>query len=149
MVKGYTGNFFLQTTSDQARPPRNPCLNRKGRCKRTPHMPPNILFFQVDQLSAASLSTYGGVAITPNLDRLAASGAVFETAYCNYPLCAPSRASMATGQLCSAIRAPAPARRPHRDRREPRRRRTDARRPRPARRRLRVPGRRAVAAHDR
>ncbi|MEM7269220.1 MAG: choline-sulfatase, partial [Pseudomonadota bacterium] len=38
-----------------------------------------------------------------NLDRLAASGAVFETAYCNYPLCAPSRASMATGQLCSAI----------------------------------------------
>lgn len=63
---------------------------------------PNILFFQVDQLSASALSAYGDTFTkTPNLDRIAASGAVFETAYCNYPLCSPSRASMASGLLAS------------------------------------------------
>ncbi len=66
---------------------------------------PNILFLQVDQLFATALSAYGGPAITPNLDRLANMGVVFENAYCNYPLCAPSRASMATGKLCSEIGA--------------------------------------------
>ena len=63
---------------------------------------PNILFFQVDQLSARALSAYGNpFSKTPVLDRIAASGAVFETAYCNYPLCSPSRASMASGLLAS------------------------------------------------
>lgn len=67
---------------------------------------PNILFLQVDQLNALSLAAYGNtVTRTPNLDRLAGTGAVFETAYCNFPLCAPSRFSMATGQLCSTIGA--------------------------------------------
>ena len=65
---------------------------------------PNILFIQVDQLAAQFLGCYGdAVCRAPNLDRLAASGAVFDTAYCNFPLCAPSRASMATGRLCSDI----------------------------------------------
>ncbi|MEM7059094.1 MAG: choline-sulfatase [Pseudomonadota bacterium] len=69
-------------------------------------MKPNILFLQVDQLWAQSLSAYGNQIVqTPNLDRLAGRGAVFETAYCNFPLCAPSRFSMATGQLCSTIGA--------------------------------------------
>lgn len=67
---------------------------------------PNILLLQVDQLSAASLPAYGDpVAVTPSLDRLAEAGVVFERAYCNFPLCAPSRFSMASGQLCSAIGA--------------------------------------------
>ena len=67
---------------------------------------PNILFIQVDQLAAKSLRAYGNtVCISPNLDRLAERGVVFETAYCNFPLCAPSRFSMATGQLCSRIGA--------------------------------------------
>lgn len=67
---------------------------------------PNILFIQVDQLMAEALGAYGNtVCHAPNLDRLAARGAVFERAYCNYPLCAPSRASMAAGQLCSTIGA--------------------------------------------
>jgi choline-sulfatase len=67
---------------------------------------PNILFLQVDQLSASFLRMYGdAVCHAPNLDRLAAEGVVFETAYCNYPLCAPSRFSMATGRLCSEIGA--------------------------------------------
>jgi len=66
----------------------------------------NILFVQVDQLTAESLGAYGStICHAPTLDRLAANGWVFETAYCNFPLCAPSRFSMATGQLCSAIGA--------------------------------------------
>ncbi len=67
---------------------------------------PNILFIQVDQLAAASLQCYGdAVCHAPTLDNLASSGVVFENAYCNFPLCAPSRFSMASGQLCSAIGA--------------------------------------------
>lgn len=67
---------------------------------------PNILFIQVDQLTAKSLGAYGNqICRAPNLDRLASSGVTFDTAYSNFPLCAPSRFSMATGRLCSAIGA--------------------------------------------
>ena len=69
-------------------------------------MQPNILFIQVDQLAAQFLRCYGDkICHAPNLERLAAQGTVFETAYCNFPLCSPSRASMATGKLCSDIGA--------------------------------------------
>jgi len=51
---------------------------------------PNILFIQVDQLTAQTLKSYGdGICHAPTLDALAANGVVFETAYCNFPLCAP------------------------------------------------------------
>jgi choline-sulfatase len=67
-------------------------------------MQPNILFLQADQLSASALSFYGNqVTRTPNLDRLAEQGLVFDNAYCNNPLCVPSRASMLTGLLGSTI----------------------------------------------
>jgi len=67
---------------------------------------PNILFIQVDQLTAFALRAYGDrICHAPTLDRLAESGVVFENAYCNFPLCAPSRFSMATGQLCSNVGA--------------------------------------------
>lgn len=66
---------------------------------------PNILFIQVDQLMVDALRCHGGQAIAPALDRLADGGVVFERAYCNFPLCSPSRASMAAGQLCSTIGA--------------------------------------------
>ena len=42
---------------------------------------------------------------TPHIDRLAAEGVVFEPFYCNSPLCAPSRFSMLSGRLPSAIGA--------------------------------------------
>ena len=65
---------------------------------------PNILLIQVDQLMAAALSAYGNsICHAPNLGRLARQSMLFENAYCNFPLCAPSRASMATGQLSSRI----------------------------------------------
>ena len=67
---------------------------------------PNILFIQVDQLTALSLRAYGNtICHAPNIDQLAEQGVVFENAYCNFALCSPSRFSMATGQLCSAIGA--------------------------------------------
>lgn len=64
-------------------------------------MRPNILFVMADQLAAGVLAPYGGSADAPNLGALAAGGVVFERAYCNSPLCTPSRSSLMTGQLPS------------------------------------------------
>ena len=61
---------------------------------------PNILILMADQLTASALPAYGNrVALTPHLDRLAREGVVFDAAYCNSPLCAPSRAVLMTGRL--------------------------------------------------
>ena len=67
--------------------------------------PPHILFIQADQLKPQVLPGYGGPAVTPHLDRLCEEGVVFENAYCNFPLCAPSRFSMLAGMLPSRIGA--------------------------------------------
>ena len=40
---------------------------------------------------------------TPNLDRIAARGVVFENAYCQSPVCGPSRASLMTGVYASDV----------------------------------------------
>lgn len=67
---------------------------------------PNILLIMADQMAAPALPFYGHPLVrTPNLASLATQGVVFENAYCNSPLCAPSRASMMTGLLPSRIGA--------------------------------------------
>jgi len=67
---------------------------------------PNILFIMADQMSALALKAYGNpVAKTHHIQSLADKGVVFQNAYCNSPLCAPSRASMLTGRLPSQINA--------------------------------------------
>ena len=66
---------------------------------------PNILLIMADQLSAPFLSIHGGPAKTPNIDRLAAAGTTFTSAYSNSPLCAPARFAMMSGQLNSRIGA--------------------------------------------
>ncbi len=67
---------------------------------------PNFLFIMADQMAGPALPAYGHAIVqAPSLDRLAAEGVLFESAYCNTPLCAPSRASMLTGQLPSRIGA--------------------------------------------
>ena len=65
---------------------------------------PNILVLQVDQQAASVLAAYGNrVAKTPNIDRLARRSVIFDNAYTNFPVCAPSRFSMMSGRLASAI----------------------------------------------
>lgn len=67
---------------------------------------PNMVVVQADQLTSFALGCYGHPsAKTPNLDALADDGVVFENAYCNSPLCGPSRASMVTGILPHRIGA--------------------------------------------
>ena len=67
---------------------------------------PNILVIQADQLAAKYIGAYHNpIASTPHIDSLAANGAVFDSAYTNFPLCAPSRFSMMAGQLSSTIGA--------------------------------------------
>jgi iduronate 2-sulfatase len=57
----------------------------------------NVLFIAVDDLRP-ELSVYGKNVITPNIERLAGAGTVFESAYCQQALCMPSRASLLTGR---------------------------------------------------
>lgn len=59
----------------------------------------NLVMFCTDQQRANSLSCMGNTAIsTPNIDRLAEEGTVFTRAYCQSPVCTPSRVSFMTGR---------------------------------------------------
>ena len=65
---------------------------------------PNILFVAVDDLRPA-LGCYGDkTAVTPNLDKLAREGILFERAYCQLAVCSPSRLSLMTGRRPDSIR---------------------------------------------
>lgn len=67
---------------------------------------PNFLILMADQLTAGALPAYGNKTVkTPNIDALAAAGVVFDSFYCNSPLCAPSRFSFMAGRLPAAIGA--------------------------------------------
>jgi len=65
---------------------------------------PNVLFIVADDLNCA-IAPYGDrVAVTPNLDRLAARGLVFSRAYCQQAVCNPSRSSFLTGLRPKTVR---------------------------------------------
>lgn len=71
-----------------------------GDIEQTVKKKPNLLFIFTDQQRADSLGCYGNdIAITPNLNRLAAESLVFENAYVTQPTCTPSRASIMTGRF--------------------------------------------------
>jgi choline-sulfatase len=71
-----------------------------------PEPKPNILIIMADQLGALALPAYGNhIAKTPHLDGLAEHGVVFRNAYCNSPLCGPSRYVFMSGRMPSAIGA--------------------------------------------
>lgn len=64
---------------------------------------PNVLLIYTDQQRWDSLRCYGNeLAYTPNLDRLAADGALFEHNFVQNPVCMPSRMSTLTGRYCSS-----------------------------------------------
>lgn len=67
---------------------------------------PNILLIMADQLTGAAIPMNGRREVkTPHLSALANEAINFNSAYCNNPVCAPSRASMLTGLLSSRIGA--------------------------------------------
>jgi len=68
--------------------------------------PTNVLVLMSDEHNARMMGSSGHSIIqTPNLDALAARGTRFSTAYCNSPICVPSRASFATGRYVHQIGA--------------------------------------------
>ncbi|MCA9058252.1 MAG: sulfatase [Planctomycetaceae bacterium] len=65
----------------------------------TENSPPNILFMLVDDVGWRDLHCYGNeLAVTPAIDRLAASGVRFSQAYAPAPICSASRAAVLTGR---------------------------------------------------
>lgn len=63
----------------------------------------NVLFIIADDLTATAVSSYENkVSRTPNIDGLAETGVRFTRAYCQYPVCGPSRASLMSGYYPSA-----------------------------------------------
>ena len=64
---------------------------------------PNVLFIISDDLTATAVSSFEGtVCKTPHIDELAREGVRFSMAYCQYPVCGPSRASLMSGYYPSA-----------------------------------------------
>ena len=72
-------------------------LPTAGADNQTLSKKPNVLFIAVDDLRP-QLGCYGhNETLSPNIDKLASQGTVFERAYCNVPVCGPSRVSVLTG----------------------------------------------------
>ena len=66
----------------------------------------NVIVFMSDEHSPRYSSPYGHPFVeTPNMQRLADAGTVFENAYCPSPLCVPSRSAFLTGKRAHAVQA--------------------------------------------
>src|ERR671939_324526 len=87
-------------------------LRPETAVSRPPHAPdakaradaPNILILIGDDHAGGTLGIDGDPRrATPNLDRLARQGVRFDRAYCNAPVCTPSRQSFITGRLPHAV----------------------------------------------
>ena len=65
----------------------------------------NVLFILSDEHARDISGCYGNrIVRTPNIDALSSRGVTFDSAYCNSPICVPSRASLATGNYVHRIR---------------------------------------------
>jgi arylsulfatase A-like enzyme len=68
----------------------------RGNSTHAPHPPPLLRLRRVVDDLGTALEVYGGLAITPNLKRLAAKGTQMRSAFVSIAVCAPSR----TAQGC-------------------------------------------------
>lgn len=68
-------------------------------CQQSNQSPPNIVFIMSDDHAYQAVSAYGyGLNNTPNIDRIATEGALFQKGFVTNSICAPSRAVMLTGK---------------------------------------------------
>ncbi len=66
--------------------------------------PPHVVLLMADQLAPHFLPFHGHPVVqAPALSALAAQSTIFDQAYCNFPICAPSRASMLAGRMPHAL----------------------------------------------
>ena len=76
--------------------------NEKKEEKQTEKGPPNILFIMADDHAFQAISAYGHelsqLAPTPNIDRIAKNGTIFQNSFCTNAICGPSRAVILTGK---------------------------------------------------
>ncbi|WP_211267018.1 arylsulfatase [Nonomuraea candida] len=94
LFAGTLAGLALPAAVPTALPAAAEATDRRGSLPRRP----NILLILADDLGWGEIGSNGQRLIrTPNLDRLAAEGVQFKTAYSGAPLCAPSRCSLLTG----------------------------------------------------
>lgn len=80
------------------------CISLLGSSAAYAAQRPNIIYIFTDQHTASALSCAGNPDVhTPNIDRLAAAGILFQNAYCTAPLSGPSRGAMFTGHYPDAV----------------------------------------------
>jgi len=75
-------------------------------CLATPAFaqPPNIVWIFADDYSAINFGAYGNILVnTPNIDKLAAEGMVFDNGFVPSPICSPMRSSLITGMYPTSI----------------------------------------------
>jgi N-sulfoglucosamine sulfohydrolase len=71
--------------------------------KEAPRDRPNLLWITCEDISPA-LGCYGDpYAVTPNLDRLAAEGVLYENAFATAPVCSPARSCLITGMYATSL----------------------------------------------
>lgn len=76
--------------------PAAPLLRAAGHC--------NVLLLMTDEHNPGILGCYGDPLVrTPTLDSLAAAGVRFDAAYCQNPICVPSRVSLVSGRMASNL----------------------------------------------
>lgn len=76
----------------------SPALGSPALARTADEQKPNVLFIWTDQQNFGVLSCEGNEYVkTPNLDRLAKEGVLLNNAFCTYPSCSPSRATVVSG----------------------------------------------------